>query len=108
MARPHRKEGVTERIYIRTTDHEKTEIEVLAGKAGLTISEYLRRAGLHRRIHSKIDDKALGELARCGGLQKLCLKELKEIPDSQDIRAKLNETLNAALRTIEAIAGAEE
>lgn len=108
MARPYRKEGVTERIYIRATDHEKTEIEVLAGKAGLTISEYLRRAGLHRRIHSKIDDKALGELARYGGLQKLCLKELKEIPDSQDIRAKLNETLNAALRTIEAIAGAEE
>lgn len=108
MSRPQRREGVAERIYIRTTDQEKTQIEVLAGKAGLTISEYLRRAGLRRRIHSKIDDKAMGELARLGGLQKSCLKDLKGIPNSQEIRAKLNEVLNAVLGKIETIDGAGE
>lgn len=108
MSRPQRADGVTERIYIRTTDREKAEIEALAGKSGLTISEYLRRTGLRRRIHSKIDEKAMGELARLGGLQKACLKDLKEIPNSQEIRAKLNEVLNAILGKIAALDGAGE
>jgi hypothetical protein len=68
MARPKRKEGIVERIHIRTTEQEKIELETLADKAGLTVSEYLRRAGLHRRIQSRIDEKAIGELARLGGL----------------------------------------
>ena len=75
MARPKRTEGATLRLFIRTTDREKAIIKAQARKAGLTMSEYMRRTSLNKRIASKVDQKALGELARLGGLQKYLLMQ---------------------------------
>ena len=58
MARPKRTEGATLRLFIRTTNREKAIIKAQAKKAGLTMSEYMRRTSLNKRIVSKMDQKA--------------------------------------------------
>jgi hypothetical protein len=102
MARPrlteHRKG-----FLIKLLAEEKQHIEVTADHAGLTASEFVRRCVMKRRIHPKINEKAMGELARLGGLQKLCMKGLKDMPHSQDLRAQLNAVLNAILVEIERV-----
>ncbi len=100
MARPKRTEGVTLRLFIRTTDREKAIIKAQAKKAGLTMSEYMRRASLNKRIVSKMDQKALGELARLGGLQKYLLMQIKGLPDEEGLRRELNSTLSAVLSAV--------
>jgi len=75
MARTKQNEVATRRLFIRITDAEKSNIRDQAKRAGLTMSEYMRRISLNKRIVSKMDHKALGELARLGGLQKHLLKQ---------------------------------
>jgi hypothetical protein len=108
MPRPPRAIGITSRLYIRLTTDEKTLIGSQANKAGLTLSEYIRRCGLHKRIRSRVSEKAMGELGRLGGLQKVCMKQLKDIPSSQDIRGQLNAVLSAILTEIERIKRIED
>lgn len=62
------------------TDAERTRIEARAKAAGLSVSAYLRAAGLAQPIHSVLDQAAVLELAkvngdqgRLGGLLKLWL-----------------------------------
>ncbi len=64
------KEKRTAQLRIRYTPTEKLEIEKHATDAGLTISEYLRRRALGRRIMSIADEKIINELRRIGGLLK--------------------------------------
>jgi len=107
MARPKRTEGATRRLFIRTTDREKAIIRTQAKKAGLTMSEYMRRTSLNKRIVSKVDQKALGELARLGGLQKYLLMQIKGLPDEEGLRRELNSILSAvlsAVRTLNTVA----
>ena len=59
MARFKGTEGATRRLFIRITDGEKAIIKDQAKRAGLTMSEYMRRTSLHKRIVSKMDQKAL-------------------------------------------------
>jgi hypothetical protein len=42
-----------------------------------------------------MDQKAAGELARLGGLQKHLLTQIKGLPNEDDLRAGLNSTLLA-------------
>jgi len=100
MARPKRTEGATLRLFIRTTDREKAVIKAQAKRAGLTMSEYMRRTSLNKRIVSKVDQKALGELARLGGLQKYLLMQIKGLPDEEGLRRELNSTLSAVLGAV--------
>jgi hypothetical protein len=93
-------EGATRRLFIRITDGEKAIIKDQAKRAGLTMSEYMRRTSLHKRIVSKMDQKALGELARLGGLQKHLLKQIKGLPDEEGLRKGLNSTLSAVLSAV--------
>ena len=95
MARPKRTEGATLRLFIRITDQEKAIIRTEAKKAGLSMSEFMRRTSLNKRIVSKMDQKVLGELARLGGLQKYLLMQIKGLPDEEDLRRELNSTLSA-------------
>jgi len=106
MARPKRTEGVTLRLFIRTTDREKALIKAQARNAGLTMSEYMRRASLNKRIVSKVDQKALGELARLGGLQKYLLMQIKGLPDEEGLRRELNSTLSAVLSAVRTLSTA--
>ena len=100
MARTKQNEVATRRIFIRITDAEKANIRDQAKIAGLTMSEYMRRTSLHKRIVSKMDQKALGELARLGGLQKYLLRQIKGLPDEEGLRKELNSTLSAVLSAV--------
>ena len=100
MARPKGTEGATRRLFIRITDGEKAIIKDQAKRAGLTMSEYMRRTSLNKRIISKMDQKAIGELARLGGLQKHLLKQIKGLPDEEGLRNGLNSTLSAVLSAV--------
>ena len=100
MARPKRTECATRRLFIRITDQEKAIIRIEAKKAGLGMSEFVRRTSLNKRIVSKMDQKALGELARLGGLQKYLLMQIKGLPDEEGLRRELNATLSAVLSAV--------
>ena len=100
MARPKRTEGATRRLFIRITDQEKAIIRTEAKKAGLGMSEFVRRTSLNKRVVSKVDQKALGELARLGGLQKYLLMKIKGLPDEEGLRRELNSTLSAVLSAV--------
>jgi len=103
MARPNRTEGATLRLFIRMTDAEKAIIRAQAKIAGMSMSEYIRRVSLNKRIVSKMDQKALGELARLGGLQKHLLKQIKGLPDEEGLRKGLNSTLSAVISAVRAL-----
>jgi hypothetical protein len=103
MARSTRAQGATLRIEIRITEEEKAIIKGQANSASLTMSEYIRRTAMNRRILSTMDQKAAGELARLGGLQKHLLTQIKGLPDEEDLRRELNSTLLAVHNAIRAL-----
>ena len=103
MARAKQNEVATRRIFIRITDAEKANIRDQAKIAGLTMSEYMRRIAFNKRIVSKMDQKALGELARLGGLQKHLLTQIKGLPDEEGLRRGLNSTLLAVQNAMRAL-----
>lgn len=78
---PERRERLRPlRVFVTPT--ERAEIERLAAVAGLSVSSYLRTAGLNHPIKSVYDLDAVrdlvaiaGDLGRLGGLMKLWLAE---------------------------------
>jgi hypothetical protein len=103
MARSTRAQGATLRIEVRITEEEKAIIRDQANSASLTMSEYIRRTALNRRILSTMDQKAAGELARLGGLQKHLLSQIKGLPDEEGLRKGLNSTLLAIQNSMRAL-----
>jgi len=95
--------GTNSRIEIRITEEEKATIRDHANSASLTMSEYVRRSALGRRILSTMDQKAAGELARLGGLQKHLLTQIKGLPDEEGLRKGLNSTLLAVQNAMRAL-----
>jgi hypothetical protein len=92
MARSTRAQGAALRIEVRITEEEKAIIKDQANSASVTMSEYIRRTALNKRILSTMDQKAAGELARLGGLQKLLLTQIKGLPNEEELRKGLNST----------------
>ncbi len=103
MTRSTRAHGAALRIEIRITEEEKATIRDQANRASLTMSEYIRRTALSRRILSTMDQKAAGELARLGGLQKHLLSQIKGLPDEEGLRKGLNSTLLAIQNAMRAL-----
>ena len=103
MARSTRAQGATLRIEVRITEEEKAIIRDQANSASLTMSEYIRRTALNKRILSTMDQKAAGELARLGGLQKHLLSQIKGLPDEEGLRKGLNSTLLAVHNAMRAL-----
>jgi hypothetical protein len=103
MARSTRAQAAALRIEIRITEEEKATIRDQAKRASLTMSEYIRRTALNRRIRSTMDQKAAGELARLGGLQKHLLSQIKGLPDEEGLRKGLNSTLLAVQNAMRAL-----
>ena len=60
----------TSRVELRLTPEERGFIEEQAGATGLTISDFLRKRALGKRIVPKADLHLLNEVRRLGGLQK--------------------------------------
>jgi len=103
MPRPKRAQGVASEIHIRVTCDEKEILHTQAQKAGLTVSEYLRRCSLNKRIRSRVSDKALARLSSLCGLQKHLLMQITGLPNEGTLRSELNSVLagiTATLRTI--------
>ncbi len=68
------------KVYVNNED--RAAIETRAKAAGLSISDYLRTAGLNHQIRAQFDHQAVvelcqlhGDLGRVGGLLKLWLAE---------------------------------
>ena len=61
-------------IHIRVTPEEQQEIREKAELSGLSMSEYIRRRALSRRVQSRIETKMLSEFRRQGGLLKYVFK----------------------------------
>ena len=103
MPRPKRAKGTTTRIQIRITNDEKSTLLLQAVKTGLTLSEYVRRCSLNKRLHSRISDKAVARLSSLCGLQKHLLMQITGHPQEGTLRSELNSVLagiTATLRTI--------
>ena len=103
MTNPTRTKGTNSRIEIRITEEEKAILRDQANSASLTMSEYVRRSAQGKRILSTMDQKAAGELARLGGLQKHLLTQIKGLPNEDDLRAGLNSTLLAVHNAMRAL-----
>ena len=65
-----KKESLEGRIDFRVTVEERQEIQEQAEASGLSVSEYVRRRSLGRRVDSVTDVKMISELRRQGGLLK--------------------------------------
>jgi len=65
-----KKENLEGRIDFRVTLEERQEIQEQAEASGLSVSEYVRRRALGRRVDSVTDVKMISELRRQGGLLK--------------------------------------
>ena len=63
------------RINTRVTHEEREYIREQAEASGLSLSEYVRRRVLGRRVVSRTDKKMLSELRRQGGLLKHVFNE---------------------------------
>ncbi|MBR0075089.1 MAG: MobB mobilization protein, partial [Synergistaceae bacterium] len=69
------KENLEARIDFRVTRDERLEIQEGAEASGLSVSEYVRRRALGRRVDSVTDVKMISELRRQGGLLKKIYSE---------------------------------
>ena len=103
MTRFTRVQGATLRIEVRITEEEKAILRDQANSASLTMSEYVRQSALGKRILSTMEQKAAGELARLGGLQKHLLTQIKGLPDEEGLRRGLNSTLLAVQNAMRAL-----
>ena len=104
MARPKQIDTLT-KLHIRMSLVDKKTIEQQASTAGITFSEFVRRAALGKKIRSRMSAKAVGELSRLGGLQKHLLMEIKAHPHENQLRGDLNKVLAAlhdAIKTVSA------
>lgn len=88
------------RMTSRVTPDEFNQVVALSNRAGLSMSEFIRRVCLGQVIESKVDSKAVldllkvnADLGRLGGLLKLWLTE----PDrnAADVRKLLHEIMEA-------------
>lgn len=70
---------LTGRINLRVTEEELSDLKEQAEVAGLSVSEYVRRRALGRRVvgSSKTDLHVLSELRKLGGLMKLVHNETR-------------------------------
>ena len=97
LQRPTRNRLLPMKVFV--TEVERTAIEKRAAAANLSISAFLRTAGLNKTIRSTVDHEAVGELAklngdqgRLGGLLKLWLTDQpgRGVP-ARDVRELLEE-----------------
>lgn len=70
-----KRENLEGRIDIRVTREERQEIQEQAEASGLSVSEYVRRRTLGRRVDSVVEVRMLSELRRQGGLLKKVFNE---------------------------------
>lgn len=70
-----KRENLEARLDVRVTKEERQEIQEQAEASGLSVSEYVRRRTLGRRVDSVVEVRMLSELRRQGGLLKKVFNE---------------------------------
>lgn len=70
-----KRENLEARLDVRVTKEERQEIQEQAKASGLSVSEYVRRRTLGRRVDSVVEVRMLSELRRQGGLLKKVFNE---------------------------------
>ena len=60
----------TSLVKFRLTAEERQFIDEQAAQACVTVSEFVRRRAMGKRLVSRFDDTVLNELRKLGGLQK--------------------------------------
>lgn len=86
-------------LRVVVNDHERERIEAMAKMAGLSLSAYLRTAGLNHPIRSTLDYDAIMELirlhadlGRVGGLLKLWLADRRgDVVSAERVNAAFEE-----------------
>ena len=107
MARPKLKEHRRGQL-IKLLSEEKQIIQRNAYIAGLTVSEYMRRCSLNKRLHSRIDDKAINRLSSLCGLMKHLLMQIVDHPHENELRRELNAILTRITATLRAVVRNDE
>ena len=92
---------LTGHINIRVTLEERKEIQEQASVSGLSLSEYVRRRILGRRVVSRIEVKMLSELRRQGGLLKYVFKESQGMYSEKTATAL--DSINSFIRGLEGV-----
>lgn len=77
------KEPKGARIEVRLSEADKALIEGYAGECLIGVSEFVRRRALGKRIVPKVDQRAVAELRRQGGLLKHLLSGVDGQRDKQ-------------------------
>lgn len=94
-------------IKVFVTPEERAEILRLATSANLSLSAYLRAAGLNQRVRSIIDIEAVNELAKVNGdlgrvaalLKDLPANEVqKTIDEFRDLQTKILNIMGSVMR----------
>ena len=93
------KENLEARIDFRVTREERQEIQEEAEASGLSVSEYVRRRALGRRVDSVTDVKMISELRRQGGLLKKIYSESGEMYSEKTAVALAN--INRFIESLE-------
>lgn len=68
---------MTASLRIRCTDDDATLIREKADAAALSVSEFMRRAALNRRIVTRTDNRMITSLLQQGGLLKHLYSQMK-------------------------------
>jgi hypothetical protein len=87
------------RIGLRVSKEERLEIAVQAEVSHLTVSEYMRRRVLGKRVVPQADLAVLAELRRLGGLLKHVHLETRGV--YSELTANAIRALEAYARTLE-------
>ena len=87
---------------IKLLTEEKEILQSNAYMAGLTVSEYMRRCSLNKRLHSRISDEATNCISSLCGLHKHLLIQISNHTHEDELRHTLTPILvaiNTTLRT---------
>ncbi len=86
---------------MRVTQQKRDYIREQAEASGLSVSEYVRRRVLSRRVVSRTDKKMLSELRRQGGLLKYVFKESRGMYSEKTATAI--ENMNMLIEGLESV-----
>ncbi|WP_446471498.1 plasmid mobilization protein MobA [Xenorhabdus stockiae] len=94
---------LTQRIEIRVDESTKIKLKEKADLAGLSLSAYLVKTGLSRKIVNRSDYKAIAQINRVAALQKHLFTEGKKIGDKEysEVLVALRKAANMLISEIE-------
>lgn len=94
-------EPLTTRLYMRFSDAQKKQLRENADQCLMSMSEFVRRAALGKRIIPRTDYQMLNELRRQGGSLRNLLSEKIDGTRDKEIALATIEALRDIVRVID-------